>query len=100
MKEWHFYLVRTRHNTLYAGITTDISRRLTEHQGSEKGSKYLRSRRPLSLAYQVKIGSRVMALKTEHQVKKLPKLKKEAIVEKNPEGDALLKLLGLEGATR
>ncbi len=96
MNEWSFYLIRTRHDALYAGITTDLSRRLSEHESSEKGAKYLRSKGPLTLVYQAKIGSRALALKVERRVKKLRKRKKEEIVEKNPEAEALLKILEFE----
>lgn len=96
MSEWYFYLIRTRYGALYAGITTDVCRRLTEHENSEKGAKYLRSKGPLRLAYQVKVGNRNLALKVEHCVKKLPKLKKEQIIEENPGRATLLKFLRLE----
>ncbi len=95
MDDWYFYLIRTRYGALYAGITTNICRRLTEHESGEKGAKYLRSKGPLQLAYQVKIGNRVLALKVEHCVKKLRKQKKEELVAGKLGGKALLKRLGL-----
>ena len=101
MHEWYIYFVRTRHGTLYTGIATDVVRRLSEHeQAGERGSKYLRSKGPLELAYQTKIGNRSLALKVERCVKKLTKEKKERIVTTTPAGEELLKFLGLsEGST-
>lgn len=94
--EWHVYLVRTRQGTLYTGIATDVSRRLSEHeQAGERGSKYLRSRGPLELAYQTKIGNRSLALKVERSVKQLTREQKEKIVARMPAAEELLELLGL-----
>ena len=97
MQDWHLYLIRTRNRALYAGITTDVRRRFEEHCGSDgKGAKYLRASRPLELVYQAKIGDRVLALKAEHSLKRLSKVKKERIVSEKPEREALLDLLGLQ----
>ena len=96
MQDWHIYFVRTRYGCLYTGIATDVARRLIEHgQANGRGAKYLRSKGPLELAYQTKIGDRALALKVERSIKKLSKEKKESIVTTTPAGDALLNLLGL-----
>lgn len=94
MHEWHLYLVRTRQGSLYTGIATDVTRRMSEHEQS-RGAKYLRSRGPLELAYQTRIGDRSLALRAEHCMKKLTKEQKEEIVTNTPAGGALLELLGL-----
>ncbi len=96
MKAWSLYLIRNRRGALYTGITTDVQRRFSEHSsGGGNGAKYLRSGGPLQLVYQSKIGTRALAQKAEHAVKKLTKQKKESLVLKNPEGPALLAMLGL-----
>ena len=96
MQEWHIYLVRTRHGSLYTGVATDVARRLVEHEGAGgRGAKYLRSKGPLQLVYEMKIGDRALALKVERSVKKLSKDQKERIVMATPDGQELLHLLGL-----
>ncbi|MFQ5571968.1 MAG: GIY-YIG nuclease family protein [Acidiferrobacterales bacterium] len=96
MCEWYLYLIRTRHGTLYTGIATDVTRRLIEHQeAGNKGAKYLRSKRPLELAYQAKIGSRALALKAESCVKRLSKRKKEEIVAAKLGREELLEALAI-----
>jgi putative endonuclease len=96
MQDWHIYLVRTRYGSLYTGVATDVARRLAEHeQANGRGAKYLRSKGPLELAYQMKIGDRSMALKVERCLKNLSKDQKESIVTTMPGGDDLLHLLGL-----
>lgn len=96
MAEWHLYLIRTRYGTLYTGISMDVARRLAEHaEVGRSGAKYLRSKGPLHLEYQVKIGSRALALMAELCVKKLSKKKKEKIVAERPGCDELLRILGI-----
>lgn len=79
MQEWYLYIVRCRDGSLYTGIATDVERRFAEHQAN-KGSKYLRGRGPLELVFKKQIGKKESALKIERLVKKLPKPKKEKIV--------------------
>ncbi len=79
MSDWYLYLIRTRNGSLYTGITTDVTRRITEHR-QNKGSKYLRGRGPLRLVFKAKIGSQSAASKIEAKVKRLSKAGKEALV--------------------
>ena len=100
MPEWHLYLVRTRDGSLYTGIAKDVARRIDEHgRAGPRGSKYLRSRGPLELAYEARIGDRSLALRAEHGMRRLTKDQKEAIVTKAPAGDELLAMLGLVEVT-
>jgi len=80
--EWFIYLIRCKGGQLYTGITTDVQRRLAEHQ-SGKGAKYLRGRGPLQLVFQQSVGSRSDALKMEAAFKKLPKAAKEEFIRSN-----------------
>jgi len=96
---WFVYLIRTRHNTLYTGITTDVSQRLREHQQGKQGAKYLRSKGPLAVVYQAEIGSRSLASKVEYRIKKLTKSRKENIVSDPPDAQKLLALLKISSDT-
>jgi len=81
METWFLYLIRCKDNSLYTGITTDVKRRLKEHESNDKkGSKYLRGKSPLKLVLKKKIGNKSLASKVEAKVKKLPKAKKELLV--------------------
>jgi len=92
MAEWHLYMIRVRSGSLYTGIATDVERRFAEHEaGGKKGSKYLRARRPLTLVFQQKIGTRSQALKAESAVKNLSKPAKEQLVKGNWKLDELTK---------
>ena len=82
--KWHLYLIRTKKGHLYTGVTQDVQRRFKEHQeGGAKGAKYLRGKAPLKLVFHKKIGNRSQALKTEAEIKKWPKEKKESLVKKD-----------------
>jgi len=78
---WFLYLIRCRNGTLYAGISTDVSRRFAEHQaGPPKGARYLRGKGPLQLEFQSVAGDRSAATKLEIWVKGLPRTVKEEVV--------------------
>lgn len=62
--------------TLYTGITTDLARRVEEHNGSLKGAKYTRSRRPVALVYSESCKDKSSATVRELEIKKLPRVKK------------------------
>lgn len=74
---WYLYVVKCSDNTLYAGITTDPKRRLKEHNESNKGAKYTRSRRPVRnlviLGSFTKVGD---ALRAERRFKNLSRREK------------------------
>jgi len=76
---WFLYLIRCKGGHLYTGISTDVQRRLAEHQ-SGKGAKYLCGRDPLRLVFQQGIGSRSEALKVEAAIKKLTREAKEELI--------------------
>jgi len=79
-QHWFTYLLRCSDNSLYAGVTTDLKRRLFEHNNSNKlGAKYTRVRRPVSLAYAENNPNRKIACQREYQLKKLSKVKKEQL---------------------
>lgn len=78
---WFLYLIRCRNGTLYAGISTDVTRRFAEHQaGAPKGARYLRGKGPLQLEFQAPAGDRSTATKLEYWVKSLPRSVKEDMV--------------------
>lgn len=96
MQRWFLYLLRNERNSLYTGITTDLSRRIGEHRArSGRGGKFTRSCKSLELVYDCEVGSRSLALKAELRVKRLPKSRKELLVAKRPDRRGLLEILGM-----
>ena len=87
MKSWYVYIVRCRDNSLYTGVTVDVTRRIDEHNSSDRlGAKYTRSRRPVTLIYQCQIKSRSAACVLESQIKKMTRQQKESLAEKHKTG--------------
>lgn len=78
---YHFYILRCSDNSLYCGVTTDLERRIKEHNSdNSRASRYTRARRPVELIYTEKHRDLRSAMKREAQVKKWPKVKKEFLV--------------------
>lgn len=74
------YILRCSDGTLYTGITTDLDKRLHDHNQSSAGAKYTRSRRPVALIYSETIPDKSTALKRESAIKKLSRAQKESLV--------------------
>ena len=82
--EYFVYILICSDNTYYTGITTDINRRLMEHNGNggrNKGAKYTRYRRPVRLVYSQNFLNRSEASKEENRIKKLSRKEKLALIE-------------------
>jgi putative endonuclease len=76
------YILRCADNTLYTGLTTDLQRRLSEHQESPKGARYTRSRRPVCLAWQSEaLPNRAEAAALEWKIKRLSSRQKQKWIE-------------------
>lgn len=71
MKRYFLYVLECSDSSLYTGITTDLDRRLNEHNTSnKKGSKYTRSRRPVKILAAKIYKDRSEASKAESKFKK------------------------------
>jgi putative endonuclease len=76
---WSLYIVQCRDKSLYTGITTDISRRLREHN-AKKGAFYTQNKTPVELVYQEAMASQSQARKREVAIKKLTRKQKLKLV--------------------
>ena len=63
-------MVQCADETFYTGIATELERRIEEHNSSDKGAKYTRARRPVSLVYSEVYPDRSSASKREYEIKK------------------------------
>lgn len=78
---WFVYLLRCADQSLYCGVTTDVSRRVNEHNHSDKlAAKYTRVRRPVTLAYFEQCLNKKAAYQREYAIKQLSKQQKEKLV--------------------
>jgi len=79
-KAWYVYIVRCRDKSLYTGITTDLSRRISEHNSSKNGAKYTRHRQPVTLVYHEVAPSRSAATSREYRIKKMATANKKELI--------------------
>ena len=80
MSNWWIYILQCNDGTLYTGITTDVERRLDEHNNSNKGAKYTRNKRPVLLTYTEQSENRSTASKREYQIKKMSRKDKLKLI--------------------
>ncbi|MFW5734689.1 MAG: GIY-YIG nuclease family protein [Oceanidesulfovibrio sp.] len=74
---WIVYLLECADGTLYCGVTTNMERRLAEHNGEAPGgARYTRARRPVRVAACAACPDRSAACKLEAQIKRLPRTEK------------------------
>jgi putative endonuclease len=82
---YYVYIVKCSDASLYTGITTDVNRRVNEHNSTTKGAKYTSLRRPVVLCYSEVLPDRSSATKRERVIKKLTKTKKMMLIEQTKE---------------
>ena len=66
--KWFVYIVRCRDDSFYTGITTDINRRVLEHN-NKKGAQSLKGKLPVKLVYQEEYADQGEATKREKAIK-------------------------------
>lgn len=79
-KTWYLYMLRCSGNLYYTGISPDVKKRVLAHK-SGKGARFTKIHPPLELVYVEPIGTIGSALKTERAYKRMPRGKKEMIVQ-------------------
>ena len=77
--DWTVYILRCADGTLYTGITSDLSRRIAEHE-SGQGAKYTKGRGPFQLVFEEVFQSRGLASKRENKIKALDRKTKLLLV--------------------
>ena len=79
---WYVYILRCADGLIYTGSTTDIDRRVKEHN-AKKGGGCTRGRLPVKLVHKEPFPNRSEAQKREAQIKKWSRQKKLALISKN-----------------
>lgn len=77
------YILKCSDNTLYTWITTDLEKRLKQHNWDILGwAKYTLARKPVELLYSENAENRSIASKRECEIKKLTRIKKLELINK------------------
>ncbi|WP_018659742.1 GIY-YIG nuclease family protein [Allofustis seminis] len=73
----YFYVLWCKDNTFYAGYTTNLMRRLAEHN-SGQGAKYTKphAKRPVQMVHHERFNTRSAAMRAEAAFKKLTRAQK------------------------
>ena len=81
MSDWYVYMLRCADNTLYTGITTNVERRVGEHNNSDRlAARYTRARRPVVLVWKEPHANRSSASKREAALKRMSRSLKEQLL--------------------
>jgi putative endonuclease len=82
MSKWFVYILRCSDDSLYTGITTELDRRVAEHNDKHKnlGARYTRARQPVTLIYHETFESRSLASKREAGIKRLTRRQKQLLI--------------------
>jgi len=73
-------MVRCRTGELYTGCTSDLRRRIEQHNDGS-GSKFTRSRRPVVLVYREECAGRSSAQRREGEIKRMTRAEKVRLVQ-------------------
>lgn len=73
---WHVYMVCCADGSLYTGVTTDVPRRLAQHNAGSAGARYTRARRPVKLVWHEVAASRSAAQQREAAIKRFSREQK------------------------
>ena len=77
---WTVYVLRCRTGELYTGCTSDLRRRIEQHNDGS-GSKFTRSRRPVVLVYREEYVYRSSAQRREGEIKRMTRAEKVRLVQ-------------------
>jgi len=73
------YVIECADDSFYTGYTTDVERRVREHDRGE-GAKYTRGRTPVELVHTERFDSKSAAMSREYEIKQLSRRQKEKLV--------------------
>ena len=80
MKTGYIYILECSDGTYYTGSTTDLERRVQQHQSGE-GAQYTKRRRPVKLIYFEEFDRIDAAFYREKQIQAWSRKKKQALIE-------------------
>ncbi|MEA3340584.1 MAG: GIY-YIG nuclease family protein [Chloroflexota bacterium] len=78
-RPWFLYVLRCADETLYTGITTDLARRVAEHN-SGRGARYTAGRRPVAPLAAWRFPDRGAAQRAEYRFRHLSRTRKLALI--------------------
>jgi len=83
MNGYYVYVLECSDKTLY-GWTSNLEKRIQEHNNGKDGAKYTRTRRPVRLVYTEACSCLSEALKREVQIKSMSRFAKLELIARVP----------------
>ena len=81
MKYYYVYILLCNDDTLYVGVTSDINRRVMEHNAGKYPEADTHSRSPVSLVFYQDFTNPNQAIEFEKKLKKWSRVKKQALID-------------------
>ena len=80
MKEFWVYILKCSDGSYYTGCTSNLERRINEHNFSKYSTAYTSRKLPVKLVYSIKLSNVEDAIRYERQIKGWSRKKKEALI--------------------
>ncbi len=81
MKFYYVYIIKCSDESYYTGMTSDLEKRLQQHNEGKTYDGYTNNKRPVDLIWQVQCNDPNDAIRIEKQIKGWTRRKKEALIE-------------------
>ena len=81
LTNWFVYIVKCDDSSYYVGITTDLKKRVEDHNDAVYKRAYTKGRLPVTLVYSEMFKNKFSAAKREREIKGWSRSKKEMLVE-------------------
>lgn len=79
--DWFVYIVEAENGHYYTGITTDLTRRFSEHQNKQAGARFFNTSPAKKMVFNEPHPDRSSASKREAAIKKLSRKAKISLIE-------------------
>ena len=80
MKSSYVYILKCSDNSYYTGVTSNLNKRLMEHNSGMYANSYTFYRRPVELVFYIEFSDINIAIDFEKKKKKWSRAKKEALI--------------------
>lgn len=74
------YIVQCHDGTYYTGYTSNLEKRIKEHNGGRRGALYTRYKRPVEVVWVKEYKYLKLAMQEERKIKSLRRYQKEELI--------------------
>lgn len=76
------YILECSDKSLYTGATSDVTKRVHQHNTAKAGAKYTKARRPVKLKHSEKFRTFKASRSREAEIKRMTRVEKLALIKK------------------